>query len=608
MPDQQHLIMEARALISQGWKQSRIAAHLGVPAPTLCRWLRQTPGKRQEAKGTRHTLTPDEHAALKLGMIAKRSRRLAAEFLMGHESCTQDTFAILSTILDTAADKLTDPVWPAWFKRACILTEEERLGFRGAKALMRVEPARPRGRFFIEVLEDGSERQHPLFPGALWESDDESENTPSVTVDPETGETRVNRQTLKTIDVDSLYFLGLTSITRDKDAYTLEDQADHVLELVDAHGMPLRWRIERGPWDNNFWWGCPLPRDWWQTEECPQYRFGGIDVDAGGPIKVMQAFKSRQKAAIEGSFNHEQNLNALSSTDIGRFRGEFEDAARKLREAHAGRAAGLAAFPDQGTRADLSAEILRRFNAEPKRRRSHGGCKVVPAELWSQAQTRPLPASERWRFLPVKKALTVKNAHVSCRLDQHKGREFWFSAEGFAPAWDWQPYLPHGWRVFAVFHPHRLDLGCFIFNAVHPDSAKNPGRYPLGMPLGVLPLAELAPQWREGHVEALAADPFKGRKKWHQTVRRETRAIKAARARSVSASFVAAGAEAVSLRKGSPDPLSSIKPGESLAEQLNHGAPPARVQEDDAPASRTIQPAASRERLAELEAAALQDI
>jgi hypothetical protein len=573
-PDQ-HLISEARALLAQGWKQSHIARQLGITQPTLCRWL--AAGEDAELVGTRcaasdasparatdHKLTNDEQAALKFGLIAKRSRRLAAEHLIAHESCTDATYARLAAVLDNAADQNADAIWPAWYRRACVLTEEEKLGFRGAKALMKVEPARPRGRFFIEVKEDGVEVQHALFPGALWESDDESENTPSVSVDPETGAARVNRQTLKTIDVDSLYFLGLTSITRDKDAYTLEDQADHVLELVDAHGMPLRWRIERGPWDNNFWWGVPMPKDWWQTEDCPKYRFGGISADAGGPIKVMQAFKSRQKAAIEGSFNHEQNLNAFSSLDIGRFRGEFEDAARKLREAHAGRAKGVNAFPDQVTRADMSAEILRRFNAEAKRRRAHGGSRIVPAELWQSAQTRPLAAADRWRFLPVKKALTVRNAHISCKLEQHKGREFWFTAEGFQPQWDWQPYLPHGWRVFAVFHPHRLDLGCQIFNGVHPDSTKNPGRFPLGMPLGTLPLAEFAPQWREGHVTALESDPFQGRKQWHKTVQRETRAIKATRAESTRASFAAKGAQAVSARKGSPDPLA----------ELHKGAPP----------------------------------
>lgn len=579
---------EASQLLKQGAKQNQLAARYGVSPATLCRALQKLSETgdaaaavaRNYATGPRdeHTLTPDEIAVVKLGMLEKRSRRLAAEKLLGDPVCEEGTFSKLSAVLDSAADKESDQIWPAWFKRACILTEEERLSFQGPKALMKIEPARPRGRFFLEVLSDGREVRHPLFPGALWKSDDQSENTPSANIDPVTGEVQVNRQTLFTVDADAAYLLGFSSIGRIKDVYTLEDQADHVNELVDAHGMPLRWMIERGPWDNDFWWGCKMPKEWWQTEDCPKFRFGGIDVDAGGPIKVMQAFKSRHKAEIEGAFNHLQNLNAHTSLDIGRYRGEFEAAAKKLAQLQSLRnperiARAAAAFPDQATRADITAEVTRRFNSEAKRRRSHGGRRIVPAELWAQAQTRPVTADVRWRFLPVKKPLTVRNAHISCKLEQHKGREFWFTAEGFTPTWDWHAYLPHGWRVFAVFHPHRLDLGCRIFNGVHPEHPKNPARFPLGMPLGVLPIAELAPQWREG--EGHLGGDFAGRREWHRQVTRETRVIKAARQQSTRASFTASkSGKALSSRKGSPDPLNKLPAAITSLEDLDHGAPP----------------------------------
>lgn len=607
---------EADQLLSLGWKQNSLAARYGVSAPTLCRLLARfresgdaesavAKGYATGCREDQHELTPDERSLTKLGMLTKRSRRLAAELLMGDPKCTQLTFDLLSAVLDAAADKAAEPQWPAWWKRACILTDEEKLGFRGPKALMTIEPARPRGRFYLEVTAEGQEIQHPLFPGALWKSDDQSENTPSVSIDPLTGEAQVNRQTLFTVDSDAAYLLGFSSISRIKDTYTLEDQADHVNELVDAHGMPLAWMIEGGPWDNDFWWGCKLPREWWQTEDCPSFRFGGIHTDAGGPIKVIRAFKSRHKAEIEGAFNHLQNLNAGTSLDIGRFRGEFETAAKKLSQVQTLKSAdriarAAAAFPDQAARADITAEVTRRFNSEAKRRRSHGGARIVPAELWAQARTRPVTDDIRWRFLPVKKPLTVKNAHISCRLEQHKGREFWFTAEGFAPAWDWHPYLPSGWRVFAVFHPHRLDLGCRIFNAVHPLSPKNPARFPLGMPLGTLPMAELAPQWREG--EGATGGDFAGRKEWHKQVTRETRIIKAARTTSATASFTATKkGQAISSRKGAPDPLNKLA---TQLPDLDHGAPP--VSESDLSSITSTRSAASipagRASLEELEA------
>ena len=83
-----------------------------------------------------------------------------------------------------------------------------------------------------------------------------------------------------------------------------------------------------------------------------------------------------------------------------------------------------------------------RFNAEPKRRKNmFGAKKVVPAELYAGAVKRELPVSERWRFLPVKTALAIRNYHVQVKVEGHN-LPFLFSAEGFKPAWDWHPYLP----------------------------------------------------------------------------------------------------------------------------------------------------------------------
>lgn len=585
MPTTDHLLTEAKALIAQDWSQARIARHLGITTPTLCRWLKEDEARGQRSEvsgqsnngstivqppfshGSTHTLTSDESAALKLGMIQKRSRRLAAEFLLHHTSCTETTFTLLTTVLDSAADKRNDPVWPSWFKRACILTDEERLSFRGAKAMAGVEPARPRGCFYEYVHENGDRENIPLFANAIWEFDDESENTPWVELDAD-GNPRVNRQTLKAIDVYSSFYLGMRAVSRNSDGYRIEDQADFLSELVDQHGLPLRCRIERGPWDNNFWFGIPQKKEWWETSECCSYRFGGIDADAGGPVKVIQAFKSRQKGTIEGSFNHRQNLAAHETLDIGRFRGEHEAAARHLRRARDGQADAIAAFPEAAARADISAEVMMRFNAEPKRRKNmFGSKKVVPAELYAGAQKRELPASERWRFLPVKTALAIRNYHVQVKVEGHN-LPFLFSAEGFKPAWDWHPYLPHGWRLFVAFHPLRPDLGCHIFNALHPDSPQNPARFPLGMPLGLLQHAAHAPHFVDG--PGVHSRDFADRKRTHADIRSETRMIKAG-AKGARISTVVAAGQVRSIRKGSPDPMATLN--------LSSGAPPVSDQD-----------------------------
>lgn len=570
---------EASALLSQGWKQNALASRYGVSPATLSRLMAKLKDSgdaaaavaKSYATGPRddHELTEPEKAALKLAMLQKRSRRLAAEILMNHEDCTDATYHKLAAVFDKAADTRLDEQWPAWFKRACVLTDEEELSFRGSKALAGVEPARPRGLFYNHEGE-----QHPLFANAVWEFDDESENTPWVELDAE-GKARVNRQTLKAIDVYSSFYLGMRAISRASDGYRLEDQADFLLELIDAHGMPLRCRIERGPWDNNFWFGIPTPRAWWQTKECTDYRFGGIDTAAGGPIGVLQAFKSRHKGTIEGSFNHRQDIAAHESTDIGRFRGEHEAAAKLLTAAQNLKdperlARVVSRFPEAAARADMSADVMTRFNNEAKRRKNlFGSKKVVPAELYATAVKRDLLASERWRFLPVKVAATIRNYHVQVKVKDHD-LPFLFTAEGFAPKWDWHGYLPHGWRLFVCFHPSRPDLGAHIFNGLHPDHPQNPARFPLGMPLGVLPSCDRAPHFSD------APGDFAGRKQTMAAIRTETRIIKAA-AKGVRVSTVVAAGQIRSTRKGSADPLRDINQVAAVNPVINldSGAPPA---------------------------------
>ena len=370
----------------------------------------------------------------------------------------------------------------------------------------------------------------------------------------EHGKARVNRQTLKAIDVYASFYLGMRAVSRSSDGYRVEDQADFLLELVDAHGLPLRARIERGPWDNKFWWGLSLPRPWRMADADDAYRFGGIDTSAGGPIGVIECFKSRHKGTIEGSFNHRQNIAAHETLDIGRSRGEHEGNAKHLTRAYTNQADAIARFPEAGPRADISADVMHRFNHEAKRRKNlFGSKKVVPAELYATAVKRELPAAERWRFLPVKVAATVRNYHIQVKVKDHD-LPFLFTAEGFRPLWDWHGYLPHGWRVFACFHPHRPDLGCHIFNALHPLHADNPARFPLGMPLGVLAAADRAPQFSDAPRDC--AD----RKRTLSTIRSETRIITDAK-KGVRVSTIVAAGQLRTVRQGAPCPLLNLDSG-----------------------------------------------
>lgn len=588
-----HQLAEAQALLSQGWKQAAIAAYLGLTAPTLCRLLQRAANgeeigpRHQTGPRDEHTLTTAERSALKLCLMQKNSRRLAAQMLIEHADCTDETAAKLVAVFDRAEETRSNEQWPTWFTRACTLTTEEKLSFRGAKAMAAVEPARPRGRFY-----EFQGKTYPMHPNALWEFDDESENTPWVEMD-EDGRARLNRQTLKAIDYDSAFYLGMRAISKDSDGYGLEDQADFFHELVDAFGMPLRVRIERGPWDNNFWFGVGL-RSTWQTPETADYRFGGIDLSAGGPVGVLQAFKSRHKGLIEGSFNHRQNLAAHETLDIGRFRGEHEKAAKQVtaaqnlrRQENLERA--VAQFPTASARADISLDVMHRFNSELKLRRNYWGHKKMrPTEVYATCNPVEWPAEERWRLLPVKKTATHSKGHVSITV---KGQSYLFSSEGIMPTWDWQAYLPDGWRLFVVFHPQRLDLGARIFNAVEPTSPLNPGRYPLGMPLGILPAAKLAPAFSD------QSGDFTGRNRTLKAIRTETRLTNDA-AKGVKVTSVIAAGRSRTVRTGSADPL------RQLSGPAAEAPAPARREADDAAALAEVEAARATRiaRLRQLEA------
>lgn len=568
-------LAECASLRKQDWSFAALAARYGVSAPTLCRIMQrhESNGGDEEATlakayatGPRdeHQLTNDEIRVLKLGVISHRSRRLAAKMLLNSDECQPGTFDKLSAVFDRAAESRMDEQFPKWFTRACIVTDEERLAFRGSKAFESVNGARRRGAFVRVEGED-----IPLIPNALWIFDDESENRMRAELD-EAGKVRLNRQTLKAMDVAAAYFLGTMNIDRDSDGYRLEDQARFFLELVDAFGLPQRVGLEKGPWDNNFWLGIPQKREWWQTKDCPNYRFGGIDVKAGGPCQVIQFTTSRQKGLIEGAFNHRQNLDAHKTLDMGRFRGEHELAAKHISRARAGQMDAFAKFPEAGISADISAETLEEFNTEAKRRAFlYGPRKVVPEELYAQAVKRELPASERWRFLPVKVGVTVKNMHITIKVPRHD-IPFQFTTEGFVPQWDSQPWLPHGWRVFACFDPQRLDVGCHIFNALHPEHPQNPRRYPLGMPLGVLPFAPLAPQASD------EAPDMTGRARTVKHIRSEVRIMKAMR-KTIRVSTTVQAGRTRTARIGSPDPLMPLN--------LESGAPPVSGGQDFIPAA-----------------------
>ena len=445
-------------------------------------------------------LSETESDALKGWHLRRGSLLLAIEDFIADPACSADVGAQIRSILDTSAQTRKPAVIPPSLRRAGMVTHEEQAMYRGRKAFDQMEVIERRGL----TWRDESGRVLPLGPNAIWESDDMSSNEPFRFVGAD-GQERVGRQSLFTIDVFAARWLGMDAIGRERDAYRVEDIADHMRELVDAWGLPMVWRLERGVWESHWLHGIPLDDD---------TTWGGL----GELFTIEHTWKSRGKGTVESSFNHLQNLIAGASETIGRTRGEFEQGTKHYLRAQRGAADSLARFWSQAEYAEAMAAALDRFNQRPKKRLAHGSDMVVPEELYAAATRRECPAGQLWRFCPVKKLATVRNGAIEVTETVHYKRVFRYRVNGLQDGM----YLPHGLRVLIAFHPGHPERGCHVFNG--DTSALNREAWPVGAPLVC---AEHMPFVHQVNLSDEAGD-FTGRKKGNAHVRKEFRSIQQA--------------------------------------------------------------------------------
>ncbi len=488
-----------------GISQNQAADRLRVSRAGMSRDLREYRANGVEGlirgKSTgrpeRFILTEEETNALRLCVVRKKSFALGVEIFISDRACQAHTRVALQAVLDDAARRRRRPQWPLSLRRAGYVTEEQERLFRGRKAFQKVEHLDRRGMMW----EDEAGQMHPLMGNSLWESDDMSSNEPFSWLDPLAREVRIGRQTLCSQDVFSGSFLGVSPIGRERDAYRVEDIAEHMLETVLAHGLPDYWRLERGAWENNFIDGIPLAGG---------IRWGGLDA----LFTVIRTWKSRGKGGIEVSFNLLQSLIAHESMSIGRVRGEFEQNTKKFLKAVGGDSRAAAHFWPIGEYAEAMRQAMGRFNLRPKERRAFGRDLVVPADLYAEAIRRDLPASEQWRFCPVKKEATVRGGHVETVTD-HYPLPFRFRVNGG----DKGLYLEHGYPVLIAFHPGHPERGCHVFNGER--GARNREGWALGQMLALAPPATDAPQFSMARDE----QKLRARRNANAAVTSEFRAI-----------------------------------------------------------------------------------
>jgi hypothetical protein len=207
-------------------------------------------------------------------------------------------------------------------------------------------------------------------------------------------------------------------------------------------------------------------------------------------IHILHTWTSGGKGTVESSFNFLQAIVAHESLSIGRKRGEFEEATKVMMKAQRGNENALRKLWTIHQYAQAMSDAAAKYNRTPKQRRAFGGKMVVPEELFLDAAGRPptkreLPASERWRFLPVKRFATVRKSAIQMELPH-------WGVQTYQVGGELQGYLQHGYKVLVALHPGKPELGAHVFNA--DMTAKNRSGLAFGEFLGIAPRQGDSPQ------------------------------------------------------------------------------------------------------------------
>lgn len=515
IPAQRLAVARVDGFVAEGMDVGAACLRAGVARANYYRWKQDGETRRlgdsemkKRGRPTLVELTEEEIRRLRYWRLVRDSVPLALQEFLRDELCRPEIAQTVREIWTRALARHKRPSWPMSIRRALHVTEAERAVFRGEKAIREIEVTERRGNFI--VLEDGSE--WPNQPGTIYSSDDESENQPFRYFDPSTGTERLGRQSLKTIENASHKWLGFTHVGRERDAYRVEDIADHFRDVVSQFGLPLLWRVERGVWDNNWLFGveCDNGKRWGSMEDL---------------FHVRQKFSSRGKADIEGAFNHSQDRRAHGPdggvTSIGRKRGEFQQGTKEYLRAQAGDTTDLRKFWSIAESADAVAKALAEENLTPKQNYQQGNRFIAPDEVYGSPVKREVPADKWWLFSPIKKQAMVKQGAIEIKVP-HYATSFRFRVNGA----EGMPHLDHGHRVLVAFHPGHPEQGCHVFN--NDESALNREGFGWSELIG---LAEWLPDRPQEDLSGQGN--FDGRKRERAAVRREFRAIVAGTARAM---------------------------------------------------------------------------
>ena len=279
--------------------------------------------------------------------------------------------------------------------------------------------------------------------GDMVEADDATINFPCVVPWPMRGcacsekwEVKVARfQWLVFMDVGSRKVLGYCYTARPKSSYRGEDVVAGIRGVCKAHGIPRRFRFEKGVWKSN------------------------LVVNALDTLGVprREVYSPHQKPFIEGLFNKLWTKLSVyfPEAHVGRFRGENEEANRLLTSCQSGAHDPRRYFPILAEVIQAFEEVIAENNSSPVRSANYG--EWVPNERWALDMAAnpltPLATESDWIFSPFVRQWQVAGCSVGGRVPLFPGTSVPYNFS--AP----ELHQFHGALVRAYFDPH--DPDCF---------------------------------------------------------------------------------------------------------------------------------------------------
>lgn len=451
------VVARARQRLAEGASLGAVALELRMSKGTLHKWLsapQLEPNYAACGRPRKFALNEEERRALRGLTLKHGSFAFAVEVFVADAACEPGTRAAIAEELDRAAAEKRMPRWPVSLRAGVMSSAEEEALFRGNKAFDALSHAPRKGMFF----EDAEGRQVPIGPLDVWLMDDYSTNQPYM-VDTAEGP-RLCRQVLAAMDLYSAGWVSVEMIGRERDAYRAEDIVRFILRTIEAQGtMPLCLMLERGRWDSQGVHGIPLDE---LGRGFEGQVWGGLDA----LFHIEHGYSSRHKAQLESSFNMLQTVLAHSGRDIGRVRGEFERSTNLALGVRAGRVDPSAAgFLTQDAAREAHWLAMQTMNGRQRERSAavFDGQALVPNDLLMSGErtVRPLPESEAWRFLPLKRLATVRKGFVEIQATHYQGASLRFEVNGISGV-----YVENGHKVLVAFDPACPALGCHVANAV----------------------------------------------------------------------------------------------------------------------------------------------